>query len=274
MTWASECGRTTGPKRPRTLASALLASCAVLVLQSAFRVALGAVEPPPVPCNCSDVDPRRGYNDRVEFSCMEQRQLGQCTKPFMFDSVKEVPEGYCMISCGRCDCCESAWEVIGNITGADVSEYVEAARAVGFSRDLDEPGFMGTVLVPTSQAFEQFFRQSEGTPWRDLASTSEGRKRLKDILRHNALAPTDVIKAVWTTPFMTGGHGSAKTLVGGDVWFSRPEGGRRIVASNERASVDLLEGYRDLPACKAYVNVVSWVLPMPTPRVEAADAGP
>ena len=59
--------------------------------------------------------------------------------------------GYCQISCGRCDCCSTLVEVLGNNS---LSFLAQAADIAGLSAQLSPPGTSLTLLAPTDAAFE------------------------------------------------------------------------------------------------------------------------
>ena len=59
--------------------------------------------------------------------------------------------GYCQISCGRCECCSTLSEVLGN---SSLTHLAQAAEMAGFTAQLSQPGTMLTLLAPTDEAFE------------------------------------------------------------------------------------------------------------------------
>ena len=59
--------------------------------------------------------------------------------------------GYCQISCGRCDCCSTLAQVLGN---SSLALLAAAADRAGLSPHLSQPGTMLTLLAPTDEALE------------------------------------------------------------------------------------------------------------------------
>ena len=104
--------------------------------------------PPPRACNCTDVYPHVGYNAGVVSSCLEMQRYKKCGEPFMMNAIKELPEGYCQVTCGRCSCCKPLWDTMQGMS--DLSMFRDYASAVGLTDDLKNPGIMWTVLAPTN----------------------------------------------------------------------------------------------------------------------------
>ena len=147
------------------------------------------VPPPPVPCPCSDVRLRAGFDLPPDpIGCFEQAQLGKCScapcsinhpahfmrlpphvrrrvcataasqngaafrDPAMMLTVDEVPEGYCQISCGRCECCATVLEVLRE---EGFAVLADAVVAVGLDSILSNPGFETTMLAPSDDAMRR-----------------------------------------------------------------------------------------------------------------------
>lgn len=70
----------------------------------------------------------------------------------MMLTVDEVPEGYCQISCGRCDCCATVLEVLRE---QGFAALADAAVAVGLESILSNPGFETTMLAPSDTAMQR-----------------------------------------------------------------------------------------------------------------------
>ena len=73
----------------------------------------------------------------------------------MFDTDGEiVPEGYCQMSCERCNCCISPAEAVARRGG---SRFLQAAASTSppLTQLLENPGFAATILVPTDQAWTE-----------------------------------------------------------------------------------------------------------------------
>jgi len=223
-------------------------------------------------CDCSDVDPRDGYKGMVQFNCASQELFGNCNAAFMMETVEELPEGYCEITCGRCGCCSSLWSLI--LQDEDLTEYRDLASAVGFDQLLKKPGTMLTLLIPKNEAIQRFFLETYGFEWQALAGTDAGRKIITAILQQNSLIPEQTLDAVWTLPFMDGRHGGAVSRLHsrrydenhsadqGDVWFSRDNHRSDVVAVRTwSGGVNVLTG--DIEACKSIIHVTNWFLVPP-----------
>jgi hypothetical protein len=75
-------------------------------------------------------------------------------------SVKELPEGYCQISCGRCKCCSTVLEVL---EAKGFHELSAVVRIVGIESVLASPGFETTMLAPSDTAMQLAYAELGAT---------------------------------------------------------------------------------------------------------------
>jgi hypothetical protein len=69
----------------------------------------------------------------------------------MQTAIKELPEGYCQISCGRCRCCSTVLAVLEEEGFQELSTVV---RTVGLDSVLATPGLETTMLAPSDAAMQ------------------------------------------------------------------------------------------------------------------------
>jgi hypothetical protein len=64
-------------------------------------------------CLALPADPRGDLDQLVTYDCFYQRSFGNCNETYMFDANAELaPEGFCQISCSRCNCCVSPYDAL------------------------------------------------------------------------------------------------------------------------------------------------------------------
>jgi len=217
-------------------------------------------DPIEVPCQCSDADPRAESSQAVETTCFNHRVFNNCDLDFMFDAGAELaPEGFCQISCSRCNCCQSPAEVIQSNGG---SRFLQAASASNPSLTelLNHPGFVGTILVPTDAAFDAAISQ--------LGPLAQNPGLLQQILKFHILPPEPKRNALWTSPFMSLGPKMRTSYDGVKVLtaekFDMPSGttwrgglnGFSINGPHNSANVIT----SDIVACKSYITMIDTVL--------------
>jgi uncharacterized surface protein with fasciclin (FAS1) repeats len=191
----------------------------------------------------------------------------------MFDANAELaPEGFCQISCSRCNCCQSPAEVIQSNGG---SRFLQAASAANppLTELLSHPGFVGTILVPTDAAFDALISK--------VGPLAQNPGLLQEILKFHILPPEAKRNAVWTSPFMSLGPKMRTSYDGAEVLtaekFSMPsgttwKGGLDGFAINgPHNSANVIKS--DIPSCKAYITMVDTVLlPFDPASLPANDA--
>jgi len=151
---------------------------------------------------CSDVDPRVTHDGPPqEFQCFEQKEFGKCEEQYMQNTINELPEGYCQITCGRCDCC-STFASLAEANG--LTEFVLAMEAAGMGDLLENTGWMATLLVPTNGALKDW-RNSHGMDWEELVGDEGLRGELEEIMKLHVIVPLASINALWTKPFFWDG---------------------------------------------------------------------
>jgi uncharacterized surface protein with fasciclin (FAS1) repeats len=178
----------------------------------------------------------------------------------MFDANAELaPEGFCQISCSRCNCCQTPAEVIQSNGG---SRFLQAASAAtpSLTELLNHPGFVGTILVPTDTAFDAAISE--------LGPLAQNPGLLQQILKFHILPPESKHNAVWTSPFMSLGPKMRTSYDGVEVLtpekFDLPSGttwrgglkGFSINGPHNSANVIT----SDIPACKSYITMIDTVL--------------
>lgn len=166
-----------------------------------------------------------------------------------------------MMSCGRCDCCTSPYEVIVKTGNTKYLEALEKITSDGIIDYLKMPGMTGTILVPTDAAWE-----AAEAKYGDILSDSDA---LLQIFKYNFLPPEPRTRGLWTTPFMALG---AKLYTDSDAVRTIQAAKHTIPAdTNYRGGISgiKLTDYAgntgkivspDLRACRTYVNVVDEVL--------------
>eukprot|EP00884_Botryococcus_braunii_P004584 jgi/Botrbrau1/14126/Bobra.182_3s0069.1 len=207
---------------------------------------------PNAACYCSDVSPRND-NNTVDYNCQQQLELGNCNANFMRETVKEVPEGYCQITCSRCNCCSTLSDLLQK---NGLTSIVDAARAAGLGPQLDAPATMLTLLAPTNEAFNAAVTQLGAPSLSGLASSNPS--LLSSILSYHILPPVPVLNATWTSPFFAAAPNPIPTaLPGASVLVSAAPGGTYTIRGATNAATIVKA---DLEACKAVVEVIDTVL--------------
>eukprot|EP00210_Caulerpa_lentillifera_P006039 g5771.t1 len=136
-----------------------------------------------------------------EFVCFDQKAFGKCNEPYMLNTISELPEGYCQITCGRCDCCSTFTE-LAEANG--LTEFVLAMEAAGLGDLLGNPGWMATLLIPTNQVLQDW-RDSRGVAWDELVLNKRLRAELMETMKMHVIVPLASINALWTRPFFLDG---------------------------------------------------------------------
>ncbi|KAI8476263.1 MAG: hypothetical protein J3K34DRAFT_401723 [Monoraphidium minutum] len=247
-----------------------LGACAVPILllllagaaapRAARAAPAAAQEENPLPCRCTDVDARSTFITPAEFTCWEQYKFGQCSQDFMQETIIEIPEGYCQITCGRCDCCPTLLQAS---LAAGLNEFVWAmnlSTASNRSESLEQPGLMVTLLAPNDNAMSDLFNRLGGKP--RILSDQGVRDKLGSIMDAHVLPALPESRAVWTAPFML--PGARLQSLGPELAVGPPDpamGGIVIAAPGSSARIQ----QRDLYACKGFINVMNWYL-LPTPN--------
>ncbi|KAL4859409.1 hypothetical protein ACK3TF_000516 [Chlorella vulgaris] len=229
---------------------------------------VGAPAPIDLKCQCSDADPREELSQEVSYTCFYQRHFGNCNQDYLFDANAELaPEGFCQISCSRCNCCQSPAEVLQQL-GA--TRFLQAANATspGLTDLLTHPGWTGTLLVPTDAAFDAALAQYQ--------SLLQNPPALQQLLKFHILPPEPVRRGLWTSPFLSLGpklytaYDGPNTLSSSK--FSLPAG---TTYEGGVAGFAIQGPYNsansDVPSCKGYITLVDAVLlpfdpavPLPT----------
>ncbi|KAL4426862.1 hypothetical protein ABPG77_006648 [Micractinium sp. CCAP 211/92] len=224
-------------------------------------------------CQCSDADPRDEATQTVKFGCWYQRAYGKCQETYMFDANAELaPEGFCQISCSRCNCCQSAWDVAQSLGATRFLQAAEVAQP-SLKAMLQHPGFTGTLLVPTDAAWDAALAR-----FQSLLQTPAA---LQELLKFHILPPEPVRRGLWTSPFLSLGPklytlsdgpqtlNSSRFALPADVTWRGGLTGFTISGPFNAATVVK----SDVQACKAFVTLIDTVLlPFDPAGPEPTDA--
>lgn len=233
----------------------------VSLLLLALSLSLGLVrssrdpnEPPnPLPCDCSDVDPRDDFTRvNVSFTCWEQSGFdGVCAQPFMMQTPEEVPEGYCQISCGRCGCCSTFAQVLQD----KAPEFAWLANLSDVGPSISRPGYMAVMLVPGDDAVRRLL-QTQGFNNHSQVEKDLWKDQVKDwvnaVVKLHVLPPTWDIAALWTTPFMA--NGATLTTLSKEYLTANAgkNGGVKVQGPKNTVGISAA----DIPVCKGYINLL------------------
>eukprot|EP01023_Acetabularia_acetabulum_P019920 TRINITY_DN2025_c0_g1_i4.p1 TRINITY_DN2025_c0_g1~~TRINITY_DN2025_c0_g1_i4.p1 ORF type:complete len:507 (-),score=74.64 TRINITY_DN2025_c0_g1_i4:345-1865(-) len=218
--------------------------------------------PNPLTCLCSDIQPQQDTKDSDFFpaDCVEVEELGLCNNQTFIELMPvQVPEGFCMRTCGRCDCCFSLQKVAKQ---QNLNIFLQIAAATGFSPDLSKDGFLATVLAPTDEAFEAAF-EILGI---SLDQIEDYVLFLKDIIAYHIIPPHPFFDALWTTPFFVDDMQAETSLQGQNTLAStqvRPlqfqnDGSSAGSVIGQESTANVVVG--DLEGCKSYLTIIDNVL--------------
>lgn len=191
------------------------------------------------------------------------------TKTNTQHNTQQIPEGYCQISCSRCDCCPT---LLNATLAAGLSEFAWALNvtsAAGRTEALSQPGLMATLLAPDDGAMRDLFGKLGGKE--RILSDAATRDKLAAIVEVHWLPPLPESRAVWTTPFMLPGTKlpglNAPAGSGGLVTVRSVASDGAIELESAGGATARIRGGgdgRDLYACKGFVNVLDgYLLPAP-----------
>lgn len=180
-----------------------------------------------------------------------------------------------MMSCGRCDCCTSPYEVIKKTGNTKYLEALTKITSDGVVDYLNMTGLTGTILVPSDDAWDAAVAK-----YGDILSDSDA---LLQIFKYNFLPPEPRTHGLWTTPFMALGAKlytdsdavrtiqSAKHDIPSDTTI---RGGITGIELTDYAGNTATITTADLRACRTYVNIVDELLiPFdPTSIANATDS--
>ena len=119
----------------------------------------------------------------------------------MFNTVAELSEGFCQITCGRCDCCRTLRSVAED---EGLNDWLWAVDAVGLS-DVDEPGWEVSVLAPRDGSVDDLLTRLGGWSRSDVENDAERQSVLREVLLYNMISPIPNHWAVYTSPFFKEG---------------------------------------------------------------------
>ncbi|CAD7703312.1 unnamed protein product [Ostreobium quekettii] len=221
-------------------------------------------------CDCSDIDPRVAHDGPpIEGNCILQREWGQCAEPFLLDTIEEIPEGYCQITCGRCDCCKTYRELA---LEEGFLEFVSAMDAAELGDVLDNPGFMASLLVPPEGSIAEWLKLPSTGQISAVTISAADKANLQGMLKIHVVMPEVRANAPWTTPFFL--DGVHMMTMEGRALAVRDKGGQVVIHNGKSSKVHLLGG--DKEACKGFIHFVDGVLTpdakgIPGSKVPAID---
>lgn len=234
----------------------VLVAAALLLWRPAAAQQVGMIagKDNPLPCTCTDVDVRVSFISVVEYTCWQQYTFGNCAQKFIMDSIKEVPEGYCQISCGRCPCCSS---LAAAAEAAGLTEFWWAMNKTTGDRlgPLTAPGFAATLMAPDNNAMNSLFDKLGG---KDRILSDDGvRGKLATIMAYHAVKPVPGYEA-WTTPFLLPGTQLQTFKDGATLEVVEGGDGGNIKVQGAGSSAEITQ--KDIYACKGYINRLNWYL--------------
>eukprot|EP01025_Chloroclados_australasicus_P021641 TRINITY_DN2270_c0_g1_i1.p1 TRINITY_DN2270_c0_g1~~TRINITY_DN2270_c0_g1_i1.p1 ORF type:complete len:405 (-),score=35.02 TRINITY_DN2270_c0_g1_i1:283-1362(-) len=210
--------------------------------------------PNPLDCICTDVDPRAGYNKAPSSECFEQSMLGKCDEGFMFDTIGELPEGYCQITCGRCDCCNNLNNLL---LDENLLEFQGALNALGFENWLRNAGWQVTLMAPTNEAFLDGLTSlgySRETAYED-------KDFLTTVILYHILPREPYLRAIFLSPFMYDGaqiNTYLQDYSTPDQIFFSVNKNNNISASSPVNSAKIIK--TDIESCKGAIQILDTLL--------------
>eukprot|EP01023_Acetabularia_acetabulum_P067633 TRINITY_DN9366_c0_g1_i1.p1 TRINITY_DN9366_c0_g1~~TRINITY_DN9366_c0_g1_i1.p1 ORF type:complete len:359 (-),score=73.97 TRINITY_DN9366_c0_g1_i1:238-1314(-) len=210
--------------------------------------------PNPLSCTCTDVDPRAGYNKAPSAECFEQSMLNKCDEGFMFDTIGELPEGYCQITCGRCDCCNNLYNLLEK---EQLIEFLEALKVLGFEKWLYNPGWQVTLMAPTDQAFLAGLTALGYSRETAYADTD----MLTTVVLYHILPREPYLRNIFMSPFMFDGAKINTYLqdfsAPDSISFSTNEN-NNITAISPVNSAKIIQ--KDIESCKGSIQILDTLL--------------
>lgn len=106
-------------------------------------------------CNCTDAVPSGAFN------CQQTRFQDECELDKITNGAPDIPEGFCQITCGRCECCPDLLTMVSR-RGLDTFRLImqtmaDAEGSRSIAKSLQNPSFPATVFIPTNDAFSRLF---------------------------------------------------------------------------------------------------------------------
>ncbi|KAI7844504.1 hypothetical protein COHA_001863 [Chlorella ohadii] len=220
----------------------------------------GMQTPIALKCQCSDADPRGQDTQEVTYNCFHQRLFQKCSETYMFDANAELaPEGFCQISCSRCNCCEPPTDVLKTLGANRFLQALEATQP-SLKDLLSHPGYTANLLVPTDDAFDAALAKY-GTLLQNPAFLTE-------LLKFHIVPPEPVRRGLWSSPLMSVGP-KLYTLYDGPETLSVP----RFTLPSNVTWEGGLAGFKiqgpynaatvvksDVTACKSLITLIDSVL--------------
>ncbi|DBA69867.1 hypothetical protein WJX79_003118 [Trebouxia sp. C0005] len=217
-------------------------------------------------CICSDVPVQVSAPSAPLYTCAQEYNNGNCGQSFLKNTVVTIPEGYCQITCGTCNCTSTISQVL---TQLQANMFLQAAEMSGMKAQFDLPGFTATIMAPSDAAFSTFLN---GAPLSSMASDA-----LLQLMELHVLPPVPVLYATWTTPFF-GSNPTLATWLGPNLTAAKATTGPAnfTVTSGSGPAANIIAA--DMEASRSHVNILDTVLTLPTNSVSvplpAANSGP
>lgn len=211
-------------------------------------------------CTCSDVDPRSGRDKHlkyVNYRCLEHRQRGDCEKGFIFNTPEELPEGFCQITCGRCECCKTLRNVAED---AGLEDWIWAMEATELQDILDNPGIEVSVLVPRSGALDEVLTKLGDWSRNEIKTNDKKRAILAEVLKFNMISAIPDHWAVYSSPFFKEGLRLATEFDPEMTVLIREWGGGSIGFQGAFNSATVNSKDVDKATCKGYIQITDQYL--------------
>ncbi|MEW5313723.1 MAG: hypothetical protein WDW38_005264 [Sanguina aurantia] len=213
----------------------------------------------PINCGCTDVDPHDSFlSGHVGFQCFDQARFGACSQPFMQTAIREIDEGYCQISCGRCDCCKSMEKILKQ---QGLNMFAWALNFTEYGEYIAMPGFMATLLAPTDDAMNDMLGKLGYENKEAVESDSNAKGIVGDIARYHILLPIAEIDSLWSAPFMRKNAVMLSAIRSGTRTVGShtgDNGGQHILLQGAKSNASILQ--TDIEACKGFIQVLDTAL--------------
>lgn len=186
----------------------------------------------------------------------------------------DAPEGYCMITCGRCDCCAPIKGTMAAQTNYTFGLFSKALDLAKLTDVVENPGVEYTVLVPTDSGVQASL-QELGYSSIEAFAAGEPAKFKATVLQHFIVPVPGYM--VDSTNFFLDGAVSHTANGNSTIRFSRPIGAwafgdGSFKAQGPKNSAGLLAA--EIGACKSYIIPVDTMLiadTQPAPAVTATQ---
>eukprot|EP00210_Caulerpa_lentillifera_P006076 g5805.t1 len=178
----------------------------------------------------------------------------------MFNTPQELPEGFCQITCNRCNCCNTFRAVAQN---EGLEDWIWAMESTELRGILDNPGIEVSALVPrTTGAVDELLRQLGNWSRSEIETDEKKQAILAEVLKFNMISAIPDHWAVYSSPFFKEGLKLA-TEFDKDVFVTiREREGDSIDFQGAINSATVAANNVDKATCKGYVQITDkYLLP-------------